>query len=93
MVAGSDIRVGVSDGGLFSQSWKVAPSASRPELVLSGNRTGHFMHLTMHEDPAHWHTKVGRRGDETSHPWTPPDERADGVRRLAQLLLPLEAVR
>ncbi|MEK6720581.1 MAG: hypothetical protein AABZ33_07935 [Chloroflexota bacterium] len=93
MGTGRDIKVGVSDGQLFSQAWKIAPTARRAELVLSGSRTGHFMHLTMHGDPGHWHTKVGRRGEEVERPWVPPVERVAGVRRLVQLLLPLEAVR
>ena len=90
----NDVRVGASDGVRFSQYWKVAPTAGRPELVVAGNRTGKFLHLTMHEVEAHWHIKV-TLPDATviERRWDPPDEVLPGVRRLVQLLVTHASVR
>jgi hypothetical protein len=43
------VRFGAADADRFSQYWKVRTSPKRPELVVSGNRSGSFFHLTMHE--------------------------------------------
>lgn len=89
-----DLRFGASNGSFFSQYWKVAPTAKRPELVVSGSRTGSFLHLTMHEDESHWHTKVTLPNSEViARPWDPPREVLPGVRRLVQLLMPRATVR
>lgn len=90
--SGRELRFGVSDGRRFSQYWTVK-SLARPELVIAGNRTGRFLHLTMHEDPASWHIKVMLPTGEEEHAWKPPKEIGPGLRRLVRLLTPIEAVR
>jgi hypothetical protein len=87
-----EVRFGVSDGRRFSQYWTVK-SLARPELVIAGNRTGKFLHLTMHEDPASWHIKVTLPTGMVEHAWEPPKEIGPGLRRLVRLLVPVEAVR
>lgn len=90
----NDLRFGASNGSLFSQYWKVAPTANRPELVLSGSRTGKILHLTMHEEGTHWHIKVTLPTSEViARQWEPPREILPGVRRLVQLLMPRVTVR
>jgi len=86
-------RFGVSDGELFSEYWKVTATAGRPELVIAGNRTGHFFHATMHEREEYWHLKISLPSGVIERPWRPPDVIPPGVRRLVQLVLPIEAVR
>lgn len=58
------IRFGATDGTRYSEYWKVAGMARRPELVIAGNRTGHFMHVTMHKDERYgtsrWHYRKGQ---------------------------------
>jgi hypothetical protein len=88
-----DVRFGVIDGTRFSQYWKVAATTNRPELVISGNRTGSFLHLTMHESDAFWHIKVTPPNGAQERPWRPPSELLPGVRRLVRLVIPGEAVR
>ena len=86
-------RFGASEGERFSQHWKIAATATRPELVLSGSRSGSFFHATMHEDPRYWHLKIKLPSEEIERPWQPPREVLPGVRRLVRLILPLEATR
>jgi hypothetical protein len=93
MAAQRSFRFGASDGRLYSQYWHVAAAKNRPELVFSGNRTGHFLHLTMHEDPAYWHIKITLPEGVKEPSWDPPAERQPGVRRLFRLLLPFHAIR
>ena len=87
------LRFGASDGQRYSQYWKSKAAAERPELVLSGNRTGQFFHATMHEDEAYWHLKITLPGGVIERPWQPPRTVAPGVRRLVQVIIPFEAVR
>lgn len=86
-------RFGASEDERYSQYWKVSATAGRPELVLSGSRSGSFFHATMHEDPRYWHLKINLPSEEIERPWQPPREVLPGVRRLVRLILPLEAVR
>jgi hypothetical protein len=86
-------RFGVSDGQRFSQYWKVSATARRPELVVSGNRSGNFLHLTAHENEAFWHIKIPLPDRVIERPWQPPREVVRGVRRLVRLLIPIHAVR
>jgi hypothetical protein len=87
------LRFGASDGLRVSQYWKVSATRGRPELVVAGNRTGRFFHLTMHEDEASWHAKIKVPGSEIVQPWQPPRPVLPGVRRLVQIILPFHAVR
>jgi hypothetical protein len=92
-VTARSFRFGAADGHRFSDYWKISATAKRPELVIIHSRTGKFFHVTMHEDPDHWHVKVTIDGVTTEHPWTPPSEIIPGARRLIRLFVPLEAVR
>lgn len=83
-------RFGATDGERFSEYWTLATPAHRSELVVSHSMTGEFMHITMHEDPAHWHIKFD---DEGYRGWSPPDEIGAGVRMLAVFYMPIEAIR
>jgi hypothetical protein len=87
------LRFGAEDGVRFSQYWKVSATARRPELVISGNQTGSFLHLTMHEDEPYWHIRVTLPDEDITTPWQPPVDVLPGVRRLVRLLIPNEAVR
>jgi len=60
---------------------------------MSGNRTGSFLHLTMHEDEAFWHMKVTLPDGVITRPWEPPRDVLPGVRRLVRLMIPVQAVR
>jgi hypothetical protein len=91
--ASKELRFGASDEERFSQYWKVRATPRRPELVVSGNRTGRFLHLTMHEDQAFWHIKVTLPDGVITRPWDPPSHVLPGVRRLVRLLVPVQAVR
>lgn len=88
-----ELRFGASDQERFSEYWKVTATSVRPELVLAGNRTGAFLHLTMHEDPAFWHIKVTLPEGVITREWRPPSDVLPGVRRLVRLLIPIQAVR
>jgi hypothetical protein len=83
--ASKELRFGASDEERFSQYWKVRATPRRPELVVSGNRTGRFLHLTMHEDQAFWHIKVTLPDGVITRPWDPPSHVLPGVRRLVRL--------
>jgi hypothetical protein len=87
-----EFRFGVIDGSRHSQYWTVKALA-RPELVITGSRTGPFLHLTMHDDERYSHIKVGPAGTAEVLPWTPPGEVEPGLRRLVRLVFPLAAVR
>jgi hypothetical protein len=87
------LRFGARDGERYSQYWKASAAAAEPELIVSGNRTGRFFHLTMHENEAFWHAKIKVPDEEVVHPWQPPKMWLPGVRRLLQILIPIEAVR
>lgn len=90
---GEDIRFGLTDGARFSQHWKVAPTAGRPELVISGSRTGAFLHLTLHEEPQHSAIRINTWAGKADRPWVLPEPVRPGVHRLIQLLMPTESVR
>jgi hypothetical protein len=66
------LRFGAEDGVRFSQYWKVTATTRRPELVISGNQTGSFLHLTMHEDEAYWHIRVTLPDEDITTQWQPP---------------------
>lgn len=93
MSSTKSIRFGVTDGKRHSEYWKVSAMVQRPELVIAGNRTGHFLHVTMHEDERYWHIKVVLPEGTIERTWTPPTEIQPGVRRLLQLRIPYQAVR
>jgi hypothetical protein len=80
--------------GLYgARNWKITAAARRPELVVAGNRTGHFFHATMHGGEEFWHLKVRLPSGTIERPWRPPDMVPPGLRRLIQLVVPIEAIR
>lgn len=85
----------VSDaqGNLRSRYWRVSGTRDKSEIVLAPEGLGRWLHVTLHEDDAHWHYKVVTRAGQTiEQPWTVSDA-GTGVRRAMAIEFRAAAVR
>ena len=84
----SEVRFGVTVDGRYSQRWVVRAMADRPDVYVMSQRTGRFLHLSLH-DPAYGiHVKVNLSDGTREHRYSLPMEVVPGVRRIAQIIVP-----
>lgn len=86
-----ELRFGVRWRGRVSQRWTIKAMANRPDIYIASERTGQFLHISLHDPLYGMHVKVTTPEGEThvvKDDWPPP--LADGVQRVAQIAVPPE---
>lgn len=68
---GTTIRFGVQSSGERSEYWSVRSPKKRAEAVLAPERRGGTLHITLHEDPRHWHTVTSVAPWRVEEAWGP----------------------
>lgn len=86
-----EVRFGVRDGDRHSQYWTVRAAARRPDIYVSSQRTGGFLHVSVHDPAYGLHVKVQSPQGEVKHVRPHPEPLARGVTRLVQLRVPKSA--
>jgi hypothetical protein len=84
-----EIRFAVKSDHGCSPHWKVRVGATRSDVYVSNRSTGSIFHVSLHEDPDHWHIKGQSRSSGDSHEvwlrWNRPVEYAPGFVRALDL--------
>jgi hypothetical protein len=87
-----EMRFGVRLDERHSQYWKVRADVGRPDFYVASQRTGRFLHVSLHDPDYGMHVKVrAPEGlDQRVKPY--PRRLVPGVVRLVQLRVPQAAV-
>jgi hypothetical protein len=91
MTKSRELRFGVRTEGRYSQYWTVRAGATRPDFYLASQRTGRFLHISLHDPSYGMHVKVNAPDGEVRKVLPYPDPFVPGVSRLVQLRVPRAA--
>jgi hypothetical protein len=86
-----EVRFGVRDGDRYSQYWTVRAAAKRADIYVASQRTGGFLHISVHDPAYGLHVKVDAPQGPVKHVLPHPEPLAPGVTRLVQLRVPKSA--
>jgi hypothetical protein len=91
MSRGRALSFGITDGARYSQYWTVKTVAKRSDVYLASERTGGFLHVSLHDPSYGSHMKVTLRGPAQIVPIS-PTRYPPGVIRVASLFVPPAAL-
>lgn len=84
LAPGGALRIAVRKGDLRSRYWKVRSSASRPEVFVSPEGLGRWLHISAHENTDYWQFTVTDAGTRHRQTWS-STEREPGIVRILML--------
>jgi hypothetical protein len=83
-----EVRFGVRANGRYSQYWTVRASAKGPDIYVASQRTGRFLHVSVHDPRYGLHVKVDVPDGQKTFRVPHPQPFVSGVTRLVQLRVP-----
>jgi hypothetical protein len=92
MSRGRELRFGVRAGDRHSQYWKVKADSGRSDFYVSSQRTGPFLHVSLHDPRYGMRVAVTLPTEESERVMEYPNPLAPGVTRLVQIVVPPAAV-
>jgi hypothetical protein len=95
-MSGREIRFTVKADHGSSPHWIVRVGATRSDVYVANSSTGSLFHVSLHEDPDHWHIKGQSRSSGDSQDvwlrWERPTEFSPGFVRALDLTVTPAAI-